>query len=76
MGGTKVKKTNVSVHTKAHIAILLTPVLEGGCHYAAKGLALERISAHAFSSALAAIVVLRDAGLDEAQNVTVAAGEG
>lgn len=43
----KVKKTNVSVHTKAHIAILLMPALEGGCHYAAKGSALDRISAHA-----------------------------
>lgn len=36
----------------------------------------DRISAHAFWSALAAIVVPRDAGLDEAQNVTEAAGEG
>lgn len=52
------------------------PVLDGGCHYAAKGLALDRISAHAFWSPLAAIVVRQDAGLDEAQNVTVAAGEG
>lgn len=67
----------VCTQKHTHSIFLLMSVLEGGLHYAAKGLAFGPNYCLCTCVPTAA-VVLRDAGgvLDKVQNVTKAAGEG